>query len=219
MRIPLSQSMLNALAIVATVLAVSAGGYRIASIVKNRPAPLISTRDDWKELATGAAIGDNSATVKLIVFSDFQCPFCKVFADSARALLLRYPRDVQLVFRHRPIPEIHAQATTLAQLAICSDRVGKFEVMHDQLFAKQDSLNTLSWQSLAQSVGISDTTSVGLCMRSDVTSNLLKKDRKSADEVGLTGTPVVLVNETMVRGIPPGGMLDSLVRRALKSSQ
>jgi protein-disulfide isomerase len=219
MRISLSQTVLNALAISTTVLAVSAATYRVVTVTKNTPPPLVSTLDDWNRLATGAVVGEQAASVKLVVFSDFQCPFCKVFADSARAVLSRYPNDVQMIFRHRPIPELHPRATLLAQLAVCANQVGRFREMHDQLFSKQDSLNSLSWQFLAESIGVSDTASIGKCMRSDATLKLLEEDRKAADDIGLSGTPVVLVNETMIRGVPPGRMLDSLVRHAIKKTR
>lgn len=50
------------------------------------------------------------------------------------------------------------------------------------------------------------------CLVSEQTAAVLARDRSDADALGVSGTPVVLVNEVMVRGMPKRNVLDSLVR-------
>jgi protein-disulfide isomerase len=94
----------------------------------------------------GAALeGGAGARVKIIEFSDFQCPYCKRWVDqtygSLRPLL---GTDVSLSFVNFPLTQIHANATGAAVAAECAAIQGKFWEMHDLLFANQDAWSGLS---------------------------------------------------------------------------
>ena len=195
-----------------TVVALGAVAFRVIEARRNAPVPLVSELRQWREYgAEGAVIGAAGAPVQLVVFSDFQCPYCRQFAESARAVLARYPGRVRLVFRHRPIDDLHPHATRAAQAAICADQVGRFEGMHDALFGAQDSIGALPWTQFALRAGIEDTASFLACLSGDAATTILARDRAVADELGVTGTPVMLVNEVKVRGMPQRRVLDSLV--------
>ena len=97
---------------------------------------IVATKPD----ITGAPI-EGSANAKVIVaeYSDFQCPFCKQWTDSAlRTLRAELGNDVALAFLHVPIVQIHPNAGSAAVVAVCAQQQGKFWQMHNLLFAKQN---------------------------------------------------------------------------------
>ncbi|MEO8541487.1 MAG: thioredoxin domain-containing protein [bacterium] len=88
---------------------------------------------------TGAAIeGSANAKVMVAEFSDFQCPFCKQWNDTAlKSLRAELGNDVALAFLNFPLVQIHPNAGNAAVVALCAQQQGKFWQMHDLLFAKQ----------------------------------------------------------------------------------
>ena len=130
-------------------VAIGVAALSIAAVLAHRefaPTPKISvlTRAsvevrNWREaLPIGVRYGNADAPVTIVVFSDFECPFCARFnavADSA----LQRRKDVALAFVHFPLAS-HRFAVPAARAAECADRYGRFGGLADLLFAKQDSL-------------------------------------------------------------------------------
>jgi protein-disulfide isomerase len=87
-------------------------------------------------LTDAAALGNPAAPVALIVFSDFQCPYCRAFAlGTLPAVIERYvrPGKVLVAFRHFPL-DIHSDARRAAEFAECARRKGRFWELHDAIF-------------------------------------------------------------------------------------
>ncbi len=215
----LSERWLNSLVVLITVLAVVSVASRIylanfSKEVGNEP----TQRDDWRKIAGhGAKIGPDSARVTIVVFSDFQCPYCKAFADNV-AQIVRRNANVQLRFRHAPIARLHPFAEDAARASICADSFSKFSSFHDTLFSDQAAIGRRSWSSYAAAVGIVDSLGFVSCMKSKHADSVLAMDKREADRIGVRGTPVILVNETMLVGNPSLDELERLVRSALKST-
>ncbi len=88
--------------------------------------------------------GSRRAKVVIAEFSDFQCPFCRRWADEVLQLFRpSLGEDVALAFLHFPIIQIHPNAGNASAAAICAGRQGSFWEMHDLLFARQQ-----EWQLL-----------------------------------------------------------------------
>ncbi len=88
----------------------------------------------------GKAVGVPSAPIQIEVFSDYQCPACKVLHEqSLRPLLSDYVRTgkVYLIHREFPLP-MHAYAALAAAYACAAEKIGKYELVADALFAKQE---------------------------------------------------------------------------------
>lgn len=80
--------------------------------------------------------GDAKSKTVLVVFSDFQCPYCGRFSrDVLPEVERRYVASgkMALVFRHFPL-EIHSQAMAAATAAECAGQQGRFWDLHDSLF-------------------------------------------------------------------------------------
>jgi protein-disulfide isomerase len=143
-------STLIALQIV-TLAAVVGGGFylfrdlqqQIAGIGARAPSAPANV-EDWQELVRNhnAAQGKADASIVMIEFSDFQCPFCKKYSEGTRReIVARYGSDVRMIFKHLPLTNIHPQAMTAAIAAQCAQRQGKFWEVHDRFFAQPDALS------------------------------------------------------------------------------
>ena len=84
--------------------------------------------------------GDPNAPVTMIEYSDFQCPFCRLFFNDTLPTIQKEYVDtgkVKLVYRHFfPIPQ-HLAAEPSAEASECAGEQGKFWEMHDAIFTEQ----------------------------------------------------------------------------------
>ncbi|MBU2632145.1 DsbA family protein [Patescibacteria group bacterium] len=84
----------------------------------------------------GRLISGNGA-LPLVIFSDFECPFCKSFYEGSYAQIKKeYNGKIKFVFRHFPL-EFHAGAKPAALASECANDQGKFWEMHDKIFQSQ----------------------------------------------------------------------------------
>ena len=87
--------------------------------------------------STDITYGPKDAKLTVIEYSDFQCPFCAVYAPILDQLRQKYGDQVQFVYRFYPLSN-HKWATIAAKVAYAAYLQGKFWEMHDLLFKNQD---------------------------------------------------------------------------------
>jgi|SRR3989344_8232895 len=80
--------------------------------------------------------GNKNAKIKLVEFSDFECPFCTRAFPTIEALLEKYGDKISLEYRHNPLP-FHPNAQKAAEASECAGEQGKFWEMHDAIFKIQ----------------------------------------------------------------------------------
>jgi protein-disulfide isomerase len=97
-----------------------------------------------KTIDIGAAPVEGAANAKvtIIVFSDFQCPYCKQGYTTIKEVLKAYPDSVRLVFKHFPL-SFHPRAHISAEAAECAKDQGKFWEFHNAMFEAQSDWSTL----------------------------------------------------------------------------
>lgn len=88
----------------------------------------------------GKAAGVPSAPIQVEVFSDYQCPACKILHEQTlRPLLADYVRSGKVYLIHREFPlQMHAYAAQAAAYACAAEKIGKYEQVTDALFARQE---------------------------------------------------------------------------------
>jgi protein-disulfide isomerase len=134
-------------------------------------------------------LGDRNAKVALIVFSEFECPYC---ARSAREVLPEIERQYLrtrkafLVWRHFPLP-IHMNAGKAAEGAECAGRQGKFWEFHDWAFEHQKELDQSNLRDAAKGLGL-DPAAFGVCLDGQATAKV-KADVEFANAMSVSGTP------------------------------
>lgn len=154
--------------------------------------------------------GADSAPVTLFEVSDFQCPYCRQFAETTyRQLDSAYIRTgkVRLVFINYPIPS-HGQAWAASEAAMCAGAQGKFWEMHDRLFATQREWNG-SPDAVSRFAGLAgdlklDPAAFRACTEGDQTASIILSDVMQAAGAGIRGTPTFVVNgnKTISGAIP-----------------
>lgn len=75
---------------------------------------------DWHPFAAGAyQKGSDQATITIIEFGDYECPYCRAAEPHLRVIPSKYPGDVKLVYRHFP-SSTHSRAEPAAVAAECA---------------------------------------------------------------------------------------------------
>jgi protein-disulfide isomerase len=82
---------------------------------------------------TGPVKGANNAKIKIVEFTDFECPFCERAFPTIEAVLKKYEGKISLEYKSFPLP-FHASAQKAAEAALCANDQGKFWEMHDDMF-------------------------------------------------------------------------------------
>ncbi|HXF40430.1 MAG TPA: thioredoxin domain-containing protein [Blastocatellia bacterium] len=165
---------------------------------------------------SGPSRGGRDASVLIVEFSDFQCPYCKQATSTLKQVLQSYGESVRLVFKHTPLP-IHADAFKAAQAAVCADKQGKFWEYHDRL----SSLNALSTDALrkeAAELGL-EMTEFNSCLDSEASRAAVLKDMKEARQADVQGTPTFVINGKVIRGAKGLVEFKQIIDEALKKTQ
>jgi RNA polymerase sigma factor (sigma-70 family) len=157
--------------------------------------------------------GDPKALVTMVVFSDFECPFCAKLAPLLNELLVAYPKDLRIVYKNLPLP-FHLNAQLAAEAALAANEQGKFWAMHDRLFANQKALGAAALEEHAAAVGL-DLGRFRKTMEERRFRRTVEEDARTANAAGLNGTPSALVNGQRVIGARPMEDLRAAVDRAL----
>jgi protein-disulfide isomerase len=163
-----------------------------------RPAiPQIETADD-------PFLGPAEASVVVVEFVDFQCPYCKEVYTMVRELAAQYGNRVKFIIRDFPLSEIHPEAQAAAEASGCAFEQGndKFWAYHDKLYQNQDSLSVTSYATLASQVNL-DEEKFATCMSSHTRSTEILGDLADGAAVGVTGTPTFFLNGYRVQGVIP----------------
>ena len=81
-----------------------------------------------------AVKGNDKALVTVVVFSDFQCPYCNKAKTTTTKLVKKFGKQVRWVFKHNPLP-FHKNALDAAKASLVAKKYGKFWKMHDVLLS------------------------------------------------------------------------------------
>ena len=157
---------------------------------------------DWRELAAvGHPRGSDSASVRVVLFADYQCAGCAAVHQLLAAAVDSMADRLQIVTRHFPLSG-HAHARSAANAAECAAEQGRFAAFEDIVYQRQDSIGTTTWQSFADLAGVPDTAAFNGCVKTDRHRNAVERDRNAAIALKFAGTPVYLVNGQPYFGAP-----------------
>lgn len=164
------------------------------------PRPATPLPSEPISLAGAQMSGNPSAKVAMVVYSDFECPFCGRFAVDVLPTIQKQYVDtgrVLLAFRQFPLG-IHRFAQKAAEGSLCAARQGRFWPFHDDLFANPKTLDPPSLQERAERLGLNGD-AFAACL-SGQTARDVEADRKTAEPFGITGTPTFLAGAMVAGG-------------------
>jgi protein-disulfide isomerase len=140
-----------------------------------------------------ASKGSKDASVALVEWADFQCPFCGAAAPVIDKLPEQYPGNVRIVFKNYPLAS-HEHSEGAARAAVAAGKQGKFWEMHHLLFANQESgLDRPILLGLAKEIGLDEKKFVA-DLDSEAAADAVNRDRKQAEKLELKGTPMIYLN-------------------------
>lgn len=152
-------------------------------------------------------VGNKDAKVKLVVFSDYLCPYCKSAHSVINDALASYP-DASMQFRNLIV---HEDSRILAQAAEAANLQGKYKEMNDALYSQTVQSNEDSVVALAKSLGL-DITKFKSDLNSDQVKNRISQDEKDATALQVSGTPSLFINNQAIDNYT---QLGDLVKKAL----
>lgn len=162
--------------------------------------------------AEGRTCGPDSAPVKVVELSDYQCPYCKRFVDLTEPQVeSEYIQKgvVQLEFRNFAItggnaPADENEATLAAEAAECANDQGHYWEYHYKLYAEQAGENRGAFlpdrlKQFAGDLGL-DREEFDACLDSHKHIALVQEERQQAADAGANGTPSFLINGDLMVG-------------------
>jgi Na+/H+ antiporter NhaA len=135
--------------------------------------------------------GPKDATVTLVEYGDFQCPYCGQAEPAVREIVGE--NDVRFVWRHLPLPDVHPQAELAAQASEAAAEQGRFWEMHDLLLDRQDHLLKPDLLAYAEELGL-DVPRFTKQLYAHEHAGRVGQDVESADISGVSGTPTFFIN-------------------------
>ena len=136
-------------------------------------------------------LGPANGKVKVVTFSDFECPHCrKTFKPIKR---LREHYGFTLYYKHYPLRMAHKFAEGAARAAWAAQQQDKFWAMHDILFSHGDELQWASVKGYAKTVGL-DIKRFARDVKSKRAKQAVEADYQDGVDAGVDGTPTFFVN-------------------------
>jgi len=178
----------------------------------------VALRPPMVDVGTGGrpSRGGANASVTIIEFSDYECPFCKKADVTVQEVMKTYGDKVRLVHRDFPL-SFHAHALPAAEAARCAEAQGKFWEYHSKLFASED-LSAEKLQALATEVGL-DKKKFDECVTKEQFKDGIDKDIAAGTEAGVTGTPAFFINGRMLSGAQPFEKFKEVIDEELARSK
>ena len=172
------------------------------------------------------ALGSPTATLVLVEYTDYQCPFCKRFHDNTLPeLKQKYIDTGKLRYEVRDLPlSFHASAMPAALAAYCAGEQGKFWPVHEALFHSQDALSAATARQTAINLGISEV-AFDACVSNPATRQHIEANVAEAERIGVNGTPGFILGErhgerlsgSMILGAQPAAAFEQKIETMLSA--
>jgi protein-disulfide isomerase len=144
------------------------------------------------------------APIRISIFSDFQCPFCKVVADQIPQLIRRYSKHINVQYIFYPLDakcnsnikeRFHQVACDAAMIAACDP--AKFVEVHDEIFANQDRLESGVLNDIAKKHNMNG------CLEREDLKNTIIQSINQATKFNIKSTPTIILNGKKIEGTIP----------------
>ncbi|MCD2421881.1 DsbA family protein [Niabella pedocola] len=171
-----------------------------------------------------ASTGNPSGPMTLVIFTDFYCPACRMFAAETDSIVKKFSSTCRVVFKQFPLStdcnptihkNMHAGACEAARAALAAAQQGRFMEYHRELFSSDSHEKKLA--SAAQQCGL-NLPAFEAFRNSPAVTAILQANIAEGAALGIDGTPAVFLNGRQIRDTRPGVVRSVLVRE-LQSRQ
>lgn len=153
-----------------------------------------AARPTYEDIYTPKPLeGNPDAIVKIVEFSDFQCPACGAAYPVTKQIMEEYGERVSLEYKHFPLTTIHAFAFKAAEASECANDQGKFWEYVDIAFTNQKDLRKKALKQYAEELGL-DTEKFNDCLDSGAKAKYVTADFNEGIGKGVGGTPTFFIN-------------------------
>ncbi len=132
--------------------------------------------------------GPTTATVELVEYGDYECPYCRAAAPIAQELRRLLGDQLRYVYRHFPAVGEHPRAVRAAEAAEAAGAQGHFWTMHAHLFARQEALADDDLLDYAAALGL-DAERFARDLDARTFASRVREDLLSGQESGVVQTP------------------------------
>jgi protein-disulfide isomerase len=153
------------------------------------------------EVGSAPTRGPKNAPVTVVLFCEFECPFCARVVPTISELEKAYPGKIRLAWKNFPL-SFHKNAKPASEAALAASEQGKFWEMYDILFKNRSALGAADLEKYAKEIGL-DMTKFKAAMDSHKHAARIEADIKQGTELGVSGTPGTFINGQMVSGAVP----------------
>lgn len=145
--------------------------------------------------------GDAGASLAIIEYADFECPFCRRFEhDTLPQIRDAYIKTGKVKYFYRDFPlAFHQHSMSAAQAARCAGEQGKFWEMHDSLFEEPAALATADVERRAGALGL-DLGRLEACVSEGHPGEVIQKSMTEAAQMQINGTPTFLIGTIAPNG-------------------
>lgn len=161
------------------------------------------------------SLGSENATLTIVEFADFGCPYSRQVSFLMRSLAYEYGDQIRYVYRDFPLVDLHPDAPLAAEAGECADDQGKFWELHDKMYQNQSDLSEESLVRYAREIDL-DMGRFLSCLSSRAYAAEVQEDYEAGLAAGVIGTPTFFFNGIKVDGAIPADVLRSLIDRLVR---
>lgn len=162
------------------------------------------------DISNRAYKGSADAKVTLVVFDDYQCPYCARLERFVEQVLAQFPTGVKYVIKHFPLSS-HPFANKGAMAALAAGKQGKFWEFHSRLLENHDQVDEQKILDIAGELKLNMDQ-----FRKDrelaSSRKLIQEDIKNGKAIGVTGTPSAFINGKRIRNQELGTLPELIIR-------
>lgn len=162
------------------------------------------TREDL-ESGHNPSIGADNPVMTMVLFSDFNCPYCYGYYPVLRQFVLENNEKTKLIFRDFPLDDDKASLA-----ANCAFAQGRFWQMHDKLFSNQSELDDSSILKIAEEIDL-DLDKFNNCYLQEEFKNDIGEDFLLGVRAGVSGTPTLFINGSKFPGVMSKNILEQIL--------
>jgi protein-disulfide isomerase len=157
--------------------------------------------------------GPRNAPITVVLFSDFQCPYCSKVEPNIERLEKEFPGKIRVVWKDFPL-DFHQNARPAAVAARVAGEEGKFWKMHKKLFENQTALDRASLEKYSQELGV-DTAKLKAALDGNKYTTEINADMAAGQKLGVSGTPASFINGRKIGGAYPYDTFKKVVEQEL----
>lgn len=159
-------------------------------------------------------LGNPDAPLTMLVYTDFECPFCKNFHETVRQIIDEYGKQgkVCVVFRHFPLDSLHKKSRKEAEGAECAASLGGNEAFWNfanKLFEQtpsNDKMDLTQLPIIAESIGL-DKARFSTCLDENQFASKIQESIDDAMATGGEGTPYFIIIDKKGKKYPVTGLV------------